>query len=101
MDIRKYPPTVTLERNDGKTYYRATFKDFPDMIGGIGDSVEKAIEAGYEMLDAEIVFRKEMGMDVPEPAIVDLGTPTVEERRRGFAKDYGLPHYHYLKKGNL
>lgn len=70
--IKRYPPVVTFEENDGKKYFRASFKEFPDMIGGIGNTVEAAIAAAYEMLDAEIDFREEMGLPVPSPTVVAL-----------------------------
>ena len=70
--LRRYPPVVIFEENDGKFYFRASFKEFPDMIGGIGDTVELAIAAAYDMLDAEIDFREEMGLPVPSPMVFDL-----------------------------
>ena len=70
--VLRYPPVVSLEENDGKVYYRATFKEFPDMIGGIGDTVDEAIKAAFEMLDAEIEYLEEEGFDVPSPIVKTL-----------------------------
>ena len=70
--IREFAPIISRERNDGKEYYRALFREFPDMIGGIGDTVSEAIEEAYCMLETEISFLEEEGMNVPSPAVVDL-----------------------------
>lgn len=70
--VRRYPPVVELEENDGKVYYRASFRDFPDVIGGIGDTVEEAIEEAYGLLEAEILFRSEEGMSIPDPIVKPL-----------------------------
>ena len=71
-DAREYPPIVRLEENDGKRYFRTTFKEFPDLIGGVGDDVGSSIESAYGMLEAEIDFRREMGLAVPDPLVSNL-----------------------------
>ena len=71
-ELRKYPPIVVLEENDGKVYYRASFREFPDMIGGIGDTVEEAISSAYGMLEAEIEFREEESLPIPNPIVAPL-----------------------------
>lgn len=74
-ELRKYPPVVTFEENDGIFYYRACFREFPDMVGGIGDTVEQAISAAYAMLDAEIAYREEESLPIPKPQISELSIP--------------------------
>ena len=70
LEARNYRPIISIDKNlygDGIDWYRATFREFPSMIGGIGLTEDAAIEKGYEMLEAEIKFRKEEGLDIPEP----------------------------------
>ena len=71
-DLKRYPPVVTYEENDGAFYYRASFKEFPNMIGGIGQTVEEAISAAYDMLDAEIAYCEEEGISIPKPFVSPL-----------------------------
>lgn len=73
-NVREYPPVVRFEENDGKRYFRTTFKEFPNLIGGIGETVSSSIENAYEMLEAEIEFRKEMGLSIPKPMVFDLAS---------------------------
>lgn len=75
--VRQFAPVLLREQNDGKEYFRAVFREFPDMIGGIGDTVSEAIEEAYSMLEVEISFREEEGMSIPSPQVIDLeSTPS-------------------------
>lgn len=66
-----YNPTVSVEKNlygDGRDWFRATFEEFPNMIGGIGLTEEEAVKAGYSILRAELGFLIEEGLGFPLPA---------------------------------
>lgn len=67
---KNYRPIISIDKDlygDDNDWYRATFQEFPNMIGGIGLTEDAAIKAGYAMLEAEIKFRKEEGLNIPEP----------------------------------
>lgn len=65
-----YNPTVSVEKNlygDGKDWFRATFKEFPNMVGGIALTKEGAIREGYSILREELRFLISEGLGFPLP----------------------------------
>lgn len=69
-----YKPTVSTEKNfygDGRDWFRATFEEFPDMVGGIGRTEEEAVKAGYSILREELKFLSKEGFGFPRPKNVD------------------------------
>ena len=65
-----YNPTISVEKNlygDGRDWFRATFEEFPNMIGGIGRTEEEAVKAGYSMLREELRWLIGEGLGFPLP----------------------------------
>lgn len=65
-DLKKYPFEIhTLSEDEGGGFM-ISFPDFNECIAD-GETVNEAIENGYEALGAVIETLKEMKMPVPEP----------------------------------
>lgn len=65
-DLKKYPFEIrTLSEAEGGGFL-ISFPDFNECIAD-GETVDKAIENGYEALVAVIETLEEMNMPVPEP----------------------------------
>ena len=71
-----YKPTISAERNlygDGTDWFRATFEEFPNVIGGIGRTEEEAVREGYSILRKELRFLVSEGLGFPLPGGVEVG----------------------------
>ena len=65
-DLKKYPFEIRpLSREDGGGFLIA-FSDFNECISD-GETVEEAIENGFDALAAVVATLEEMGLSVPEP----------------------------------